>query len=267
MLFHFFVFTKIYFYLYSDLAFLWIDCLKVSCMLVFVGGSSSVRNEVISCLKFAEAECPPLMWRHSHGQSDVRRRNLGLRRKNLTGISAHLWLNVFRVSLYFRLKTLLFFGSALCFAWRSASSDPSASYPELWRGQALTRDQLTTYQGYSRECLVILWLCSRCLIGPFADTSWEVIIAVAVCLLASKCLCNSQFDLWQRRHRVTSWGVLSLHFEVDQSFSFLNFNLCYLSGLLAVKDCYPPPPFLPSLPPHPDPRAMPSSLVPTDVRK
>lgn len=34
-------------------------------------------------------------------------------------------------------KCFYFFGSALCFAWRSASSDPSASYPELWRGQGL----------------------------------------------------------------------------------------------------------------------------------
>lgn len=31
---------------------------------------------------------------------------------------------------------------------------------------------------------------------------------------------------------------MSLHFEVDQSSSFVNFNLCYLSGLLAVN---PPP--------------------------
>lgn len=34
---------------------------------------------------------------------------------------------------------------------------------------------------------------------------------------------------------------MSVHFEVDQSFSFLNFNLCDLTGLLAVKDCYSPP--------------------------
>lgn len=37
-----------------------------------------------------------------------------------------------------------------------------------------------------------------------------------------------------------------LHFEVDKSFSFLNFNLCYLSGLLKIVT-------LPSSPPTPLP--------------
>lgn len=35
---------------------------------------------------------------------------------------------------------------------------------------------------------------------------------------------------------------MSLHFEADQSSSFVNFNLRYFSGLLAVKYCYSNPP-------------------------
>lgn len=77
---------------------------------------------------------------------------------------------------------------------------------------------------------MILWLFSCCLIWAFKNKSWEVIIAPAVRLLVSYCLYETPCH----------FIVMSVHFEVDQSFSFLNFNLCDLSGLLAVKDFYSP---------------------------
>lgn len=62
------------------------------------------------------------------------------------------------------------------------------------------------------------------------------------------CLCSHIYiKLNQPWWKNQSYVVVYQHFEVDQSFSLLNFNLCYLSGLLAVKDCYSPPPPPPPL--------------------
>lgn len=47
-----------------------------------------------------------------------------------------------------------FFVSAVCFAWLSASSDPSASYPGLWQG--LARHLSTENVLWSSDCFEML---------------------------------------------------------------------------------------------------------------
>lgn len=93
--------------------------------------------------------------------------------------------------------------------------------------------------------------------------STEVIVAVAERLLVSQCLLTFyRFIKGSIRNGSDRVSLVTLHFEVDQSFSFLNFNLCYLSGLLIFNDQHSHP-----TTPSSDSASTQDSHIPTDVRK
>lgn len=106
---------QVRFYLLSNLAFLWSDCHMLRCMHVFVDGSPSIRNEVIF-FKFTVAECSL----NSYHCGDAHMDN------QVSGdpiwTSREAWQLFQLISdtllfLYNRSQMLLFFVSALCFAW------------------------------------------------------------------------------------------------------------------------------------------------------
>lgn len=171
-----------HFYPFSNLAFKWSDCLKVRCMPIFVDKAlqrSGLKQENIDFLSEIHKSHVSTNLCHC-GDTHMDNQVSGdvIWASEETYFSSYLKFAV--LFLYYRLQMLLFFVSALCFAWLSASSDPSASYPVLWQGQGLLETSLQLVKRIKQRMSCDLRTVIKCcLIGAFDNVSSKVMVAVA----------------------------------------------------------------------------------------
>lgn len=102
-------------------------------------------------------------------------------------------------------------------------------------------EQLDTGQGYNIECLVVLWLFLDVIVWAVNNVRSELIRSAAVLCADVSLQSKIYWGKISRRGDISYHSYVEVYLETDQSLSFLNFSLCYLSGLLAVKDCFQPP--------------------------
>lgn len=160
-------FLSLFFFSFFNLAFWWSDCPKVRCMPIFVDESvqwPGLKQESCNLLSLG------VIIMKTHRQSGVSRHFLSF---SSTVFQLNIWcfLVVFFCIIDYR---SFIFVVALCFAWLSASCDPSASYSVLWQGQGLLKTSLPPVKALT-ECFVNLCCFRCCFIWPFDDVSSEVI--------------------------------------------------------------------------------------------